>query len=312
MSVVIQHTSAPSESEVPPRYVHKRDSQEVFLTAWEELRANTFLVSARWPTGHRFYTGQGNLHDPLLFAETVRQCFPLLAHAGYAMPFGHHLIWQYLTYEVVPPAMGVSDEPAELDLYVTCSDIRHRRGQIAALTLHVIALRDGVHLGTAQARFSCHAPPIYRRLRGGYADLDTAVAAAGQPSDPVAPGLVARTSADDVVLSPTGHHDRWLLRTDTSHPILFDHPVDHAPGMLLLEAARQAAHITCGKEGLYPVRFESTFLQFSEFDSPSWVTAQSAVAYGDNPHRLQVLATQGGETTFTSTITAIETHAPAL
>ncbi|MFI6341435.1 ScbA/BarX family gamma-butyrolactone biosynthesis protein [Streptomyces sp. NPDC050535] len=36
----------------------------------------------------------------------------------------------------------------------------------------------------------------------------------------------------------------WLLRLNTSHPTLFDHPQDHVPGMLLLEAARQATHAT--------------------------------------------------------------------
>ncbi|WP_142212826.1 AfsA-related hotdog domain-containing protein [Streptomyces sp. SLBN-118] len=47
-----------------------------------------------------------------------------------------------------------------------------------------------------------------------------------------------RDRFEDVVLAATDRPDRWQLRVDTTHPILFDHLVDHAPGMLLLEPAR--------------------------------------------------------------------------
>ncbi|WP_260845011.1 AfsA-related hotdog domain-containing protein [Streptomyces sp. SLBN-31] len=53
-------------------------------------------------------------------------------------------------------------------------------------------------------------------------------------------------SPTDVVLSPLGQPHRWQLRVDTRHPVLFDHIVDHVPGMLLIEAARQAATATLG------------------------------------------------------------------
>ncbi|WP_281275492.1 AfsA-related hotdog domain-containing protein [Saccharothrix australiensis] len=42
------------------------------------------------------------------------------------------------------------------------------------------------------------------------------------------------------MLSPVGRSDSWLPRVDRRHPVLFDHPVDHVPGMALQEAGRQA------------------------------------------------------------------------
>lgn len=304
MPVINEVTPVRIGSNVPPHYVHKRDESEVLVTSCESFRPDTFAVAARWPAQHPFYLSHNGLHDPMLFAESVRQCFPLLSHAGYDLPFGHHLIWQYLTYEVVPSAMRTGPGRAELDLYITCSDIRYRSGRLAALTLHVVALRGGEHLGTAEARFSCHSPSIYRRLRGPYADLPRAVAAAGAPPPPVSPSCVARDRKENVVLSPTGHHGRWTLRNDTSHPVLFDHPLDHSPGMLVLEAARQATHAVCGADA-YPFRVESTFLQFTELDAPCRVSASPEATSSQDRRRVQVITSQGGDTTFTSVVTAL-------
>ncbi|MDO0939389.1 ScbA/BarX family gamma-butyrolactone biosynthesis protein [Streptomyces sp. DG2A-72] len=305
MPVINELTPVRAGSIVPPHYVHKRDESEVLVTGWESFRPDTFVVSVRWPTRHRFYLSQNGRHDPMLFTESVRQCFPLLSHAGYGLPFGHHLIWQYVTSEVVPSAMRTGQGPTELELYITCSDIRYRGGgQLAALTLHVIALRGGEHLGTAEARFSCHAPSIYRRLRGPYADLQRAVAAAGAPPPPVLPSRVARDREDNVVLSPTEHHRRWTLRNDTSHPVLFDHPLDHSPGMLVLEAARQATHAVCGANA-YPFRMESSFLQFTELDAPCRLSAEPEPTRARDQQKVQVLASQGDDTTFTSVLTAL-------
>ncbi|MDI3422971.1 ScbA/BarX family gamma-butyrolactone biosynthesis protein [Streptomyces luteolus] len=287
---------------VSSELVHKRDESEVLLTSWDSYRPDTFVVCAQWPVQHRFYQSRNGLHDPMLFAESVRQCFPLLSHAGYDVPFGHHLIWQYLNFEIVPSAMDIGTDPTEVELYITCSDIRRRGGQLAALTLHVIALRDGKHLGVAQARFTCHTPSVYRRLRGRYAG---ATALPGALPAAEAPHLVAREQEEDVVLSPTEQHGTWLLRNDTSHPVLFDHPLDHSPGMLMLEAARQATHAHAYAEHAYPVKFESTFLQFAEFDAPCQVTVEELPTRDRTQRRTEILATQNGEMAFSSLVTAL-------
>ncbi|MEU5950693.1 ScbA/BarX family gamma-butyrolactone biosynthesis protein [Streptomyces sp. NPDC047525] len=305
MPVIHPLPLTPAGTTVPPHYVHKLDASEVLLTSLDNYRPDTFVVSARWPVRHRFYDPQRGLHDPMLFAETVRQCFPLLSHASYDLPLGHHLIWQYLSYEIRPSAMHIDTGPTDLQLYITCSDIQRRHnGQLAAVTLHVTALRDGKHLGRAQARFSCHAPSIYTRLRGRHAGMTSAT---GTLPPAETPSLVARDQDDNVVLSPTEQHGRWILRNDTSHPVLFDHPVDHSPGMLLLEAARQAAHAHANvyAEHAYPIKIESTFLQFSELDAPCHVSVE-ALPTSDRTHqRTQVHATQNGDITFSSLVTAL-------
>ncbi|MGW0736628.1 ScbA/BarX family gamma-butyrolactone biosynthesis protein [Streptomyces sp. NPDC002851] len=308
------HPVAPAldGSTVPPHYVHKRDVAEVLLTGWEQPCEDSFVVSARWPTRHRFYDSTGELYDPLFFAESVRQCFPLLSHAGYGIPFGHHLIWHYLNYEVAPAAMGRAHDPAEVDLYIACTANRRRpTAPPTSLTMDVTAFRDGARLGTASTQFSCHAPAVYRRLRGAHSDPEAVVAAAPAPPAPVPAALVGRDRDMDVVLARTEHHDHWLLRNDTSHPVLFDHPMDHSPGMLLLEGARQAARASHPGEPFYPVAFDAVFLQFAELDAPCRITAEP-LSDSQGGHRTRVVAAQGGEEVLTATVTATVAPRPRI
>ncbi|MEW1804413.1 AfsA-related hotdog domain-containing protein [Streptomyces virginiae] len=94
--------------------------------------------------------------------------------------------------------------------------------------------------GTAEAGFTDQPEAVYQRLRGGNADLDRVTSRVIPLPPPMTPRRVPRP------LPPRGALPHQLLATRAAadrlnHPILFDHPVDHAPGMLL-EAVRQAAY----------------------------------------------------------------------
>ncbi|MCZ0971672.1 AfsA-related hotdog domain-containing protein [Streptomyces albulus] len=62
---------------------------------------------------------------------------------------------------------------------------------------------------------------------------------------------------------------------NTAHPVLFDHPVDHVPGMLMVEAARQAARAVAPHWSL-PVALDCSFARYAELDAPCWVGARAA------------------------------------
>ncbi len=63
---------------------------------------------------------------------------------------------------------------------------------------------------------------------------------------------------------------------DRSHPVLFDHGSDHIPGMVLLEAFRQAARLTAtadggcstSPDGWSPALVTIRFSAFGELDLP--------------------------------------------
>lgn len=94
------------------------------------------------------------------------------------------------------------------------------------------------------------------------------------------------------------------MRVDVTHPVLFDHPVDHIPGMLLLEAARQAAHATLQPQQIVLAGIDSRFNRFVEFDTPCWIEAEREDVATPGRVAVRVTARQGDQIPFTATVTA--------
>ncbi|MFF0749081.1 ScbA/BarX family gamma-butyrolactone biosynthesis protein [Streptomyces sp. NPDC004267] len=297
-------SAAQAPTTVAQRSVHKRNAAEVLLTGWRRIADDRFVVTARWPPGHAFYAVRDHRHDPLLLTETIRQSFPLLAHEAYGVPFGHHLVWDSFAWCLNPDLLRADGSAAELELRVTAREVVRRRENVVALSLAYDVVRHGRPLATAVSRFTIQAPAVYRRLRGDHGDP-----AAVRPI-PVPPAVdarhVGRTDAGDVVLSPADAPHRWQLRVDTDHPTLFDHPVDHAPGMLLLEAVRQAAHAVSERTPVSVIAMDVRFHRYAELDAPSWVEARRTGSDVVGRPRLAVTCSQADGELFSCTVTLDE------
>lgn len=300
-------------SALPREYVHKSAHSEVLLTGWRSVAPDDFVVTAQWPRTHSFYTPDEGRHDPLLLAETVRQAIPLLSHAAYEVPFGHRQIWDTFTYSMNPDALVVGNAPADIELHITCSGVTRRGRRLAGLTMHVIAMRDGAVLATAEATFTNQPPAIYERLRGRYADLGAATAQTPPLPAPVAPHRVGRDRFHDVVLAPTNTSHRLQLRADISHPILFDHQVDHAPGMLLIEAVRQAAYGWAFPRRGVLTGLEIRFFRYAELNAPCWIETTEApeIPHTEDEYPVHVTGVQDGAEIFAATAVVTATEAPA-
>jgi hypothetical protein len=287
---------------VPKEFVHRASVAEVLLTDWERTDDTRFTVSAQWPRGHSFFTAVDGFHDPLIAAETIRQASTLLAHTEFGIPLGHHFLMWDLTVRVHPEQLLVGTAPASVQLDITCSDLKRRGNQLTGGRNHMVLRRDGKKVATGSASYTSATPAVYRRLRQGRT-LDS-----GRPplplTAPVAPQSVGRMSPRDVVLSPAGQANRWQLRVDTRHPVLFDHPVDHIPGMMLIEAARQATAATL-KGSFLPLSLDSSFDRYAELDAPCLIEAHPAPADTESGEQ-SVLVTghQHGEAVFRSHVRA--------
>ncbi|MEU0086104.1 ScbA/BarX family gamma-butyrolactone biosynthesis protein [Streptomyces sp. NPDC006274] len=304
---------------VPQEYTHKTNAGEVLLRGWQQIGDDTFTVTAEWPENHSFYASRNGLHDPLQLGETIRQTLPLVSHGAYRVPFGHQLLWQDFSWEIDREASRSDGSPAQLELRIRCFDIAYRKDRASAMSLDIAVERSGRHLATARTRFTIQDPTVYRRLRGRYADKTAANAGAVPLPPPAAMSPFGRDSFADVVLASTDLPHIWQLRADTAHPILFDHPVDHAPGMLLLEAARQAALATGHPEQRVVLHMASVFNRYAELDSPCWITAEPIAAeaeqradrraQGDRAmDRVRVSAEQNGQVIFSSEVTLGPLH----
>ncbi|MET7476266.1 ScbA/BarX family gamma-butyrolactone biosynthesis protein [Streptomyces sp. NPDC005648] len=283
---------------VPREYTHRAAVAEVFLTDWEPGRPDGFVVSAQWPRGHSFFAPRAGCQDPLLVAESVRQVGSLLAHAEFGVPLGHQFLMRRLSYTVAPEGLATAPVPTEVEMRVTCHDLAKRGDRLTGMRYRTRLVRDDRTIGYAEAEFSCLTPAVYRRLRG--ARPTSAERVCGRV---VEPASVGRALLSDVVLlEPEDTGNRWQLRVDTLHPILFDHPVDHVPGMVLMEAARQAAQAVHAVPVLTPA-MDSAFLRYAELDAPCWIEAEVEESTKEGPALVNVTATQNGDVVFTAQVT---------
>ncbi|MET8298131.1 ScbA/BarX family gamma-butyrolactone biosynthesis protein [Streptomyces sp. NPDC005180] len=289
---------------VPKELVHRASADQVLITDWQRLDDARFSVTAQWPRSHSFYSPvAGGRYDPLLCAETIRQIAYVLGHAEFAVPFGYQFLLWDLCVTVHPEHLLVGGAPASLHLDVTCVDIKRRAGRLTGLSYEAVVRLDGHVVATGRASITCTSPAVYQRLRPEHVLLPEHRAL--PLTAPAAPQSVGRLSPTDVVLSPLGEADRWQLRVDTLHPVLFDHWVDHVPGMVLMEAARQAAAAALGRPSFMPLGIASSFKRFAELDLPCFIEAERL--YQDVPgaeEAVRVTGYQNGELVYEALVTA--------
>ncbi|MGA4846488.1 ScbA/BarX family gamma-butyrolactone biosynthesis protein [Streptomyces sp. G5(2025)] len=298
-------------STVPKELVHRAAVAEVLLTGWERRDEAHFTVAAQWPRGHSFFTPVNGTHyDPLMVTETIRQVGSLLAHAEFSVPLGHQFLMQDLEVAVRPQYLSLEGVPASLELEVTYTEVKQRRQSHAGARYEAVVRRDGHIVATGGASYTCVGPEVYQRLRG------SRLAGERPPlrlTAPVSPQSVGRMSPMDVVLSPLAGANRWQLRVDTRHPILFDHPVDHVPGMVLIEAARQATTAVLRQASpnavsFLPIRLVSDFQRYAELDSPCVIEAHPVPTGGSGEGLVLVTGEQNGEPLFSATVAARPVH----
>jgi hypothetical protein len=305
---------------VPAQYVHRNTVRDVLLTDWRQIGQETFTLRARWPAQYTLFgTVCGRWHDPLLIAETVRQAGLLIAHAEYQVPAAQHFLMHELDYSVAAHPLPVAARAVELDLRLVGYDVRRSSASLSSMRYEVDLFQQGRQVGKGSARFSCATPAAYRRLRGARAG------AAPQPDPPgsVTPGSVGRIDPDDVVLARgvqaqgvqaqgvqvhgvgahSAGHRRWQLRVDPAHRALADHPVDHVPGMLLVEAARQAAEAVTDPGQVVPVSLACTFHRYVEYDEPCWIDARRGPTDAHGDTLVRVDGRQDDQLMFSATLT---------
>ncbi|GEC07311.1 adhesin [Streptomyces spinoverrucosus] len=300
------------ERTVPRWLVHRAAVSEVLITGVRPHRRDVYRVGAQWARGHSYYGPvAGRWHDPMLLGESIRQAGLLLAHQALGIPQGQRFLTKSTSFEITEEGARLGGAPANVVLEVTLKDIRCRREHVVSFACDVLAHRDGTLIGHGYAATDCVAPAVYRRLRGERAEVRPACTLV--PA--VQPELVGRTREFDVVLGVPGGeagNDRGvhLLRVDATHPVLFDHPVDHVPGMLVMEAARQAALARLGLPHGLLVGCDAAFHRYVELDLPCVVSASEPTVGELGRRSLTVEFHQGGSVVGRCTVTVLDTEVP--
>lgn len=290
MTVQQLFTSAPLtfESTVPRAFVHRRSVAEVLLTDSTQLDpADRFLLAAQWPRAHAYFQPRAGRHHTMLFTETVRQAAIFLAHKYFGVPLGHRFVMGEIGARVDTAALATATG-TDVVVEATVGDRIHRDGNLAKYAVALTFRIDDREVGTGSGTAQVLPPAVYDLARWRTRDSD----AIGSPvlGEPVSHLAVGEPNSTNVVLSPGEH---WLeLRIDERHHIFFDHPCDHVPGMLMLEAVAQAGRVLLGLPDAHVAELRATFRRFGEPDVPVAVVGTSLNS-GDRPDAAVVFKQDG-------------------
>ncbi|WP_190180020.1 ScbA/BarX family gamma-butyrolactone biosynthesis protein [Streptomyces naganishii] len=295
------------ERTVPQELVHKTAAGEVLLTDAVRVRPGHFYLAVRTPGGHGLYgPDAAGRTDPTLFVEMLRQAAIYLSHRFYGVPLDHPFVFCGLDFDVPPPAPDdIHDDAVVLEVH--CRETKERTPKRAAMSLRARLLSSGGVRATGSVTWQAVDSARYSALRtrgaGGTPPpaAGTAVTVAPPGARVMRPELVGREDELDVVVaeltSPDGATageepgqdavaglepgEVWALHVDQSHPVFFDHPSDHVPGMLLLEAVRQASRAALGPAPapLYEWTMSGGGVEFDaycELTAPTWLLVRTS------------------------------------
>ncbi|GIF23860.1 hypothetical protein BJ973_004471 [Actinoplanes tereljensis] len=282
-----------TDTTVEPSSIHRRHTETVFLTDVQPDGDGGFVAAAILPDDHAYYaahTAPANRRlDPMLVLEACRQAHNYLAHTYFGVEAGAAFILNSFALRLAPdahtqlPATGtglltMTLPPPEPQLLG-----RRTRGLTPSFHLSIA----GTPIGESSMTVGYVSAPAYRALRTRHRTGPLITSDDLPPGDrtgAVAPARVGRIRAADVLLADLAG-DRARLLVPVEHTGLFDHPLDHIPGTLFIEAARQlATALSAEPRAATMTSMSATFHAFAELDAPVELTATGQV----------VTATQGG------------------
>lgn len=229
---------------VDRRKVHRSSITEVFVTDAAQVGEHRYVVAGQLPRGHAMV--ETETYDLNVLLELVRQAGVLVTHDFYGVPCEDWaFVFRRLDMRLIPAALRIDARPADAEVHIAAAPRCTRAGRITE-----VGFTDRLRLGGADAVTGVGALSVipastWRALRIRGRDK----ALAGTPAMalrrvPAPPSVVARVSPRNVVIStpvPAGDGRTVAhLVVDVSHAYLFDHELDHLPGNLLVEGARQA------------------------------------------------------------------------
>lgn len=265
---------------LPCGVVHKAAPEQVFVTDWMPGPGDDLCtIAARFPLAHsRFSDSAAPYFDLLLVAETVRQAGIVVASEILGMEDDRQFLLRELTVRLDPleRALRGRDNCEVLISQDPSSEVKIRPGRSMAGGM----MRARVSIGGALAG-SCEVvgawvpEEFYASLRGGKVDKDSARGLPRPTRRQEVETEVGKLNPANSVLTPVRSRGERAyeaaLVIETDEPTFFDHPLDHVPGLYLLEGMQQVAIAAASRElgvvhgKLFVSGFQIRFSRIAEF-----------------------------------------------
>ena len=280
-------------STVPRHLVHRHAVAEVFLTDYRIESDSVYHVAVQLPVSHRIFDASSEQHDPLGVAEAFRQAVVLLCHTRYDIPLHFKFLMETFSFEMLG-ALGVQPTAGPLMFSLTVDNLTHRDGAVSGVDVSGVLTEGTRPVARCNAVARGVSPEGYRRIRQGQEDYRTSERILPPGAAVIGPERVGRSSDRDVLISTDADRQTVFCTPDPRNHSLFDHPVDHIPGMILFEAARQAVREHTGDPATHIATLSAVFPRFTEWETPCHVSTTRLDASGHVHH---VRFTQEQETT---------------
>lgn len=232
----------PSLRTVDRALVHKQAIADVFLTGSVALPNGEYVIAGQWPRRHWHFGEPAVRLEPLLVAETLRQACLYLGFTHLGVPDDSHLLIEQLSVRQLMPRLPT---PTPVDLSIRVEIVGGGAG------------------GGGTSLVARRLP-----LRTEFRYRETTVAIASGVARVLPPQAYARLRLRRPAENDRRTSHERTLRVDRSHPVYFDHPSDHVPGLLLVEEALRSSR-SASLSGWHPVTFSANFNDFVELDTPA-------------------------------------------
>jgi 3-hydroxymyristoyl/3-hydroxydecanoyl-(acyl carrier protein) dehydratase len=299
---------------LPCDVVHKAAPEQVFVTDWMPGPGEDLCtIAARFPLAHgRFSDGAAPYYDLLLVAETVRQAGIVVASEILGMEDDRQFLLRELKVQLDPleRARRSRDNCEVLISQDPSSEVKMRPGRSMAGGLMRARVAIGGHLaGSCEVTGAWVPEEFYAGLRGGKVDKDSGQGLPGPSRRGEVEELVGKLNPANSVLTPLrrggARSYEASLVIEPDEPTFFDHPLDHVPGLYLLEGMQQVATAAACRElgadhsELFVAGFQVRFSRIAEFQPD---VACSAVL-DEDCRGATVACSQGGKVCCEGTVT---------
>jgi hypothetical protein len=309
------------DTTVPAALVHKRSVEQVFITDWMKGPEPSALctIAAQLPLAHaRLSDGGAPYHDPVLIAEVVRQGGLVSAAHVLDVPDDREFLLREMRVELDPLERNRRIPECARMLIVqdaARSAVKLRRsGAVAGGKMHAALSIGDQPSGTCEVVGLWMPHDMWTDFRGepaeNGADPASGGAEPGREADAELERLTGRTPRNTLLTALRGVDGdaegalRGTLVIDRDDPTFFDHPLDHAPGLLLLAAMEQAAvaatarNCDCDPERIAVQSLHVVFSRVAEFVPE----IECVVRTGPDPQVCEAKIAQLGKTCCAATV----------
>lgn len=237
--------------------VHRAAQSEVYLVNSQALTSTDFVMEAQWPRRHYLFDMESGQVDLLLAAETLRQATILVAHRYFDVPMTASFLMRGLSIEATGTELPQGFSPFEIQVALCVSDVRQGSRGLTALQTKLSFYYQDALIAKGSGDLQILEARLYRRMR------PSARSSHELPALPASHELPRGVS----LLRREDQPFTWNVGLDHRHPVFFDHPLDHVPGMAIIEAVAQVAADLLGST-VSLRSFSGVFEAFLELGEP--------------------------------------------